>query len=65
MPGRGAQRARGRTIDTSGVALLARLAADGGDALLSAKPYLRSASKAYFGPRWSRGPGAHRPSGDP
>ncbi|ACV79018.1 hypothetical protein [Nakamurella multipartita] len=48
-------RRRANTVDTSGVALLAGLAANGGTALLSAKPYLRSASKAYFGPRWSAG----------
>ncbi|WP_420121137.1 ATP-binding protein [Nakamurella sp.] len=48
-------RRRAESVDTSGVALLTRLAGAGGTALLSAKPYLRSASKAYFGPRWSAG----------
>lgn len=48
-------RRRADPVDTSGVALLARLAAAGNPALISPKPYLRSASKAYFGPRWSGG----------
>lgn len=45
-------RRRRNTLDTSGTDLLARVAAAGGTVLLSSKPYLRAATKSYFGPRW-------------
>ncbi|HEY7814797.1 MAG TPA: hypothetical protein VIC62_16240 [Nakamurella sp.] len=52
-PAEQTDRRRGQVADLSGTGLLARVAERAGTVLLSPKPFLRSAAKAYFGARWS------------